>query len=448
VTGLAMTTTRQPVERWSSWQAMDSGRLLLLAVSGMLILAAIASLAISHGLQAKAAVAFGLFIALGELLRLALPGGREAAPIAMVGALAYALLLGVHGVGPATVQAPAAHVNASASHTALQVIAVAAIGMTLGALPHAAAGRPLGLTGMCTRLVTVACVAFIFRPLAGLMFITGHHHWWIALTVMGALVVLGWLLETLIGALIRADDVGARFSVALWDELRVQWPLGAAVGSSAVITVFAAQVMGLTELIVFLGPLLVTQIAFRRYAGIRATYLQTVRSLARVTEVGGYVESGHSRRVAKLAVAVGRELGMAEPDLLDLEYAALMHDIGQLSLLDPIPGGATVLVSTADQNRIAELGAEVIRQAGVLNEVAHLVHCQNWPSRGHEPEPPIGSKIIRAANAFDDMVGGSTDRDRSAAALERLRMDTASEYDAGVVRALTEVAGRRLASRM
>ena len=265
---------------------------------------------------------------------------------------------------------------------------------------------------------------------------------------MVVLVALGWLIEILISALIRADDVGARFSVALWDEMRVQWPLGAAVAASAIITVFSAQVMGLVVLAVFIGPLLVTQIAFRRYAGIRATYLQTVRSLARVTEVGGYVESGHSRRVAKLAVSVGRELGMAEPDLLNLEYAALMHDIGQLSLLEPIPGGATVLVSAANQNRIAELGAEVIRQAGVLDRVAELVRCQSWPSHGHDPEPPIGSRIIRAANAFDDLVGGSVDRDRTAAALERLRMDTAAEYDAGVVEALTEVAGRRLASRL
>jgi len=294
----------------------------------------------------------------------------------------------------------------------------------------------------------VACVAFIFRPLADHHFIYADSQWPLALTVMVVLVILGWLIEVLVSALIRADDVGARFSVALLDEMKVQWPLGAAVGASAIITVFAAQVMGLVELAVFTGPLLVTQIAFRRYAGIRATYLQTVRSLARVTEVGGYVESGHSRRVAKLAVSVGRELGMSEPDLLNLEYAALMHDIGQLSLLDPIPGGATVLVSAADQNRIAELGAEVIRQAGVLDPVAELVRCQSWPSRGHDPEPPVGSKIIRAANAFDDLVGGSVDRDRTAAALERLRMDTATEYDPGVVEALTEVAGRRLASRL
>jgi hypothetical protein len=429
-------TTRQPIERWTSWQAMDSGRLLLVSVSGMLVLSAFAGLAVTGIQPVKPAIAFGLFIAFGELLRLGLPGGREAAPIAMAGALAYALLLGIKDVGKVV------------PHSALQVIAVAAIGMTLGALPHVAAGRPLGLTGICTRLVTVACVAFTFRSVAAHPIISARQHWWIALTVMVALVLLGWLIETLIAALIRADDVGARFSVALWDEMRVQWPLGAAVGSSAVITVFAAEDMGLTELIVFLGPLLVTQIAFRRNASIRATYLQTVRSLARVTEVGGYVESGHSRRVARLSVAIGRELGMAEPDLLDLEYAALMHDIGQLSLHDPIPGGATVLVSAADQNRIAELGAEVIRQAGVLDSVARLVHCQNWPSRGCDPGPPIGSKIIRAANAFDDMVGGSTDRDRTAAALERLRMDTAVEYDAGVVQALTEVAGRRLASRL
>ncbi len=301
---------------------------------------------------------------------------------------------------------------------------------------------------MASRLVAVGCVAFIFRPLAASQVLNGRHHWWIAFATMALMAAICWLVEAVIGALIRADDLGARFSVALWDEMRVLLPLGVAVGASAVITVFAAEVMGLSELAVFIGPLLVTQVAFRRYAGIQATYLQTVRALARVTEVGGYVESGHSRRVSRLAVAVGRELGMPELDLLDLEYAALMHDIGQLALPDPIPGGATVLVSPADQLRIAELGSDVIRQAGVLDKVAELVRCQSWPARGHDPEPPVGSRIIRAANAFDDLVGGSTDRDRTAAALERLRLDTAAEYDPGVVEALSEVAGRRLATRL
>ena len=133
---------------------------------------------------------------------------------------------------------------------------------------------------------------------------------------------------------------------------------------------------------------------------------------------------------------------MSEPELLHLEYAALMHDIGQLSLAQPIPGGATVLASPEDQRRIAGLGASVIEQARVLDQVAEIVRCQSPPWRGGPAQPPVGSRIIRAANAFDDLVGGSADRDRSAAALERLRLDTAAEYDPCVVEALGKVTDR------
>jgi hypothetical protein len=417
------------------WQALDSGRILLMAAAAMLVIAAFAGVVALHPSVRYfgAALAFGGFIAFGELFRLALPGGREAAPIAMVGAMAYAMLLALPKP------------NEPVTYDALVVVAVAAIGMTVGALPHIAAGRSAGLTGMCTRLVAVSCVAFIFRPIvsAGLNNLLPVFQF----SVIALVFLVGWLVDTLVGALIRADDVGARFSVAMRDEIRLQWPLGLAVGASVIIAIFGAKRMGLMELAVFTGPLLVTQLAFRRYAGIRATYLQTVRSLARVTEVAGYVEAGHSRRVSRLAVAVGRGLGLAEPELLALEYAALMHDIGQLSLRDPIPGGATLLVSPADQERIAELGAEVIRTAGVLNDVAELVRYQSRPARGNEPAPPLGSMIIKAANAFDDMVGSSTDRNRSAAALERMRLDPV-EYDAGVVAVLAEVAARRVPSRL
>jgi hypothetical protein len=431
-------TSRPPADRWSSWQALDSGRLLLMSTVAMLIVAAFATTTITaQHVQRSTALAFGGFIAFGELLRLVLPGGREAAPIAVVGGMSYALLLNL----------PNGHPHGmNQDQSALLVIAVAAVGMMVGALPHVAAGRDAGLTGMCTRLLAIACVAFVFRP-AVAHFLMNHKPWYVVIAVTAPLVLLGWLVDTVIAALIRADDVRARFSVAIADEMRVQWPLGAAVGASVLITVCGARVMGLYELAVFLGPLLVTQIAFRRYAGIRATYLQTVRALARVTEVAGYVEAGHSSRVSRLAVAVGRELGMPESELLKVEYAALMHDIGQLSLRDPIPGGATVQVSPADQDRIAELGAEVIAEAGVLDDVAEFVRYQSWPARGRDPAPPMGSMIIRAANAFDDMVGASPDRERSAAALDRLRANPV-EYHSQVVTALTEVAGRRLAWRL
>jgi HD domain len=421
------------------WQVRDSGQLLLVAAAGVLLVASVAQTA-SVGLRdSRVAIAFGMVIAFGELLRLSLPGDRESAPIATAGALAYALLV---KVGDHAVQ-----------HSAQQVVTVTAIGMIVGAMPHLAVGRPIRIGGMAARLLAVASVAFLFRPLARTDAIV--HHWDIALAVMVSLVTLALLVEAVLSALMRADEQRARFWVTLVDELRVQLPLGAAVGASALLISFASEVMGLAALAVFIAPLLVTQVAFRRYSGIRATYLQTVRALAKVTEIGGYVETGHSERVSRLSVAIGRELGIHEPELLELEYAALMHDIGQLSLSDPIPGGATVLVSREDQHRIAELGAEVIQQAKVLGAVADIVRRQNEPYRDVDfvpdqfasdrgsPGPPLSSRIIRAANAFDDLVGGSVEPARAAEAVTRLQLDTASEFDPRVVEALSRVIHRR-----
>jgi HD domain len=431
-------TARTAEQRWQVWQTVDTGRLVLVGTTGIIVLVALASIVTyKFGPGGVDAVAFGGFIAFGELLRLSLPGNREAAPIAMTAALAYAMARRVYIPYEGSVQL---------HKPILLVIAVTAIGMFIGALPHLAAGRKADITWMSVRLLAVSAVAALFYPLA-------HHHllvtkWWGYLPVMAVLAAVAWLIETVISAIIRADDLRARYSVTLGDELAVQWPLGLAVGVCAIITVLGAEVMGLAELAVFAGPLLVIQFAFRRYAGIRATYLQTVRALAQVTEVGGYVETGHSLRVTKLALAIGRELGMPEADLLDLEYAALMHDIGQLSLAEPIPGGATLLVPEVDAHRIAELGAEVIRQTGVLDSVAELVRAQWLPYRDGPRVPPLGSRVIRAANAFDDLVVGSSDRDRMSAAIGRLRVGTESQFDPIVVEALATVADRLPLSRL
>jgi response regulator RpfG family c-di-GMP phosphodiesterase len=233
---------------------------------------------------------------------------------------------------------------------------------------------------------------------------------------------------------------------ALRDESRAIIGIGAAIGATGVLIALASDVMGAWALPVFAIPLLVTQFSFRRYAAIRATYLQTIRALSRVTEVGGYTEAGHARRVSQLSLAVGRELGLTEVALQDLEYAALMHDIGQLSLADPIPGGATVVAAPDEQRRIAEMGAQIVRQTGVLDHVALIVERQAEPYRrpGEQVDPsvPMQSRIIRAVNAYDDLVGGSLETERRLQGLERLRLGMAYDYDPRIVETLTRVVER------
>lgn len=411
-----------------AFQGLDSGQLLLICAAGLVAVAGVAHTAAVGLDRPEVAIGFGALIAVGELARLTMPGNREVAPIGAAAALGYTFLLDL-ATNPLR-------------HTALQVVAVIAVGMVAGALPHLAVGRPPRPDAMARRLLTGALLAFAFRPLTEPLYqLTKGEDgsWWPALVVMVTLAAITLFIDVLIAAMLRAEQVRTAFKVAVRDEFRMAFPLGAAVAASGVLLALASHSMDLVALVVFAAPLLVTQVAFRKYAGIRATYLQTVRALSRVTEVGGYVEPGHSRRVSRLAVAVGRELGMSEPELLELEYAALMHDIGQLSLRDPIPGGATVLTEPDQARRIAELGAEVIRQTGVLDRVADVVRRQCDPIA---QEPPLSSRIIKAANAYDDLVGGSTDRDRAGAALERLRLDSGTEYDTAAIEAMSRVIDR------
>ena len=140
-------------------------------------------------------------------------------------------------------------------------------------------------------------------------------------------------------------------------------------------------------------------------------------------------------------------MGVSERDLTDLEYASLMHDIGQLSLSEPIPGGATTMVAPVHQRRIAELGAEVIRQAGVLDKVADIVERQADPYRPHrgqlDRDLPLESRIIKAVNAYDDLVGASLESDRKLQALERLQLGIDREFDPAVVDTLARIVERQ-----
>jgi hypothetical protein len=249
------------------------------------------------------------------------------------------------------------------------------------------------------------------------------------------------VLTTLCDAVLAAATAHVRtrwpFGPLLRDELRATPGIGSAVCATGAVMSLAVAVAGLWALPVFSLPLLLTQLSFRRYAAVRVTYRQTIASLARATEIAGYTPAGHARRVAALSRAVGRELGLSEPALTVLEYAALMHDIGQLSLVDPVPAGATAALPEQDQRRIALLGGAVVRQTGVDAAVAVVVERQADPYR----EQPVTARIVRAVNAYEEMAreagpGGPL------TALEKLRLATARDYQPEVVESLARVLSR------
>ncbi|MGW2820445.1 HD-GYP domain-containing protein [Streptomyces sp. NPDC001443] len=382
-----------------------------------------------------AALAFGLLVAVGELTRWSGPEGRQAAPLAAAGALSYALLGPKAGhFAPPGALGPAPTVDTAVD--VARIVAVVFAASLLGSVPHLARGPGPALDQLARRVLTVGFAAVCFRPLYGSGVLSGRPGCSYVLLLV-ALLALTALCDAVLAAAAARSRTGWPFGPLLCDELRALLGIGSAVCATGVVMALAVAVAGLWALPVFCLPLLLAQVSLRRYAAVRATYRQTIASLARATEIAGCTPAGHARRVAALSRAVGRDLGLPEAELDVLEYAALMHDIGQLSLVDPVPAGATAVLPAAEQRRIALLGGAVVRQTGVDGAVAVVVERQADPYR----EQPPAARIVRAVNAYEEKArdagpGGPL------TALEELRLGTAGEYAPEVVEALARVLSR------
>lgn len=376
-----------------------------------------------HGVEERGtALAFGVLVTVGELTRRNGTRIREAAPLAAAGSLAYALLGETAG--------------RPTHHGAAQVVTVVLAASLLGSVPHVGRDDGPALDPAARRVLTVGFVALCFQPLYNRGAFDdwdGSAH---ALLLL-ALLSLTALCDAVLAAALAHSRTGWPFPPMLRDELRAVPGIGAAVVATGAVMALGVAVVGLWALPVFSVPLLLAQLSYRRYAAVRATYRQTIASLARATEIAGYTPAGHARRVAALSQAVGRDLGLTEAELTVLEYAALMHDIGQLSLVDPVPAGATAGLPVPEQRRIALLGGAVVRQTGVDPRVAGIVERQADPHR----EQPLAARIVRVVNAYEEKSreggpGGPLN------ALEELRLGTAGEYAPEVVEALARVLSR------
>ncbi|WP_374970156.1 HD-GYP domain-containing protein [Terrabacter sp. BE26] len=375
--------------------------------------------------------AFAVTILLGEWFHISAPGFREAAPVAMAAAFALALTTSLPGGVLLPYGAPFA-------------LAVTAVAMALGTTVRVAARRDTSLVDAAGRFVAIVVVALIYRvavlapgsqsPLHAMVAVP-----WQRAVLLVAICLLALVTDALFTSLLRALSAGASIRRTFAEELRSSFTLSTAVAVTGVLIALATPPLGIAALPLFLIPLVLTLFAFRRYVSIRATYLQSIRTLSRLTDAAGYTPSGHSERVAALAVRVGRELGLSERELLDLEYAALLHDIGQVALVEPIPGGATVLAAPADQRRIEADTVAIVRETGVLEEVARILEHQTTPYRQVRElgeEIPLTSRIVKVANAYEDLTAGARSLRAREAAVERIYLGLGYEYDPRVVDAL------------
>ena len=174
-----------------------------------------------------------------------------------------------------------------------------------------------------------------------------------------------------------------------------------------------------------------------------AASLEAMLAMLRVRDAQSY---DHAHRVAALAVNLAMALRISEPQLSDIERAALLHNLGRLALPDPMlirkertlseDERAAACVSTARsgdaEERAVSGGGERDRRGR-----ARALRRQRLSARAERRGDPIGARIIAVADVYDELVSGIGDTPVAPAhALEILSVDRIAQFDPMVVGAL------------
>jgi HD-GYP domain-containing protein (c-di-GMP phosphodiesterase class II) len=194
-----------------------------------------------------------------------------------------------------------------------------------------------------------------------------------------------------------------------------------------------------------------------RYAAaleLNRAYRGTVMLLSDVLEFEDEYTAEHSRSVVDLVNAVADELGIDADSRQELEFAAMLHDVGKISIPKSIlhkPSALTDHEFEVIKHHTIEGQFMLDRVGGLLGRVGEIVRSchERWDGTGYPDQLmgeqiPLASRIVFACDAYNAM---TTDRPyRSAmspeAACAELIENADSQFDPKVVVALVSVIER------
>jgi diguanylate cyclase (GGDEF)-like protein/putative nucleotidyltransferase with HDIG domain len=178
--------------------------------------------------------------------------------------------------------------------------------------------------------------------------------------------------------------------------------------------------------------------------------LSWAATLARAVDARMASPSEHSETVARYAAGIAQRLGWGGADLAYLRVAAMLHDVGKVSLPDQIlrkPG-------PLDEGEYEEVKRHPVIGADFVNRVDGLSPIAVWVRHSHEhfdgsgypdglagDDIPLASRILLVADAFDAM---TTDRAYRPAmshedALVELQRNAGRQFDPRCVMAFEEM---------
>ena len=177
--------------------------------------------------------------------------------------------------------------------------------------------------------------------------------------------------------------------------------------------------------------------ASRRYQDLKDLLVGLTRSLTAALDAKDAYTYGHSERVARIAVELGRELGLEGDDLADVYLAGLLHDVGKIGIRDAVLGKAEPLTPEEFEHikRHVTIGYSILSDLRQIRSLLPgvLYHHERWDGTGY-PEGlaaegiPLLARLLAVADAYDAMSTTRPYRD----ALPCRRVEEILQQGAGV----------------
>lgn len=155
-----------------------------------------------------------------------------------------------------------------------------------------------------------------------------------------------------------------------------------------------------------------TSALIEKHRTLQKLFINTVEAIARAIEAKDPYTQGHSKRVAKYSARIAEKMDVGSDDVIDIELAGLLHDVGKIGISDSILGKPSKL-SIEEYEEIKEhplISVKIIEPIQELTKVKEYVkyHHEKWDGTGY-PEGlkaekiPLGARILSIADAFDTM---------------------------------------------
>jgi len=176
-------------------------------------------------------------------------------------------------------------------------------------------------------------------------------------------------------------------------------------------------------------------------------YLKTVTSLTNAIDAKDVYTAGHSQRVSQLAINIAQELDLKKYEIQQVEYGAILHDIGKIGISESILNKQGPL-NDSEYRKIKkhpDIGISILEDIDFLDEVFNVINYHHeridgtgYPYGLSKTDIPLEARIVCIADAWDAMTSTRSYRRPLSLnqAVGELKENQGSQFDSQIIKRL------------